>query len=73
MPLGPLVNCERFRNVCGTISPKPERHDREVIAAQPQRRRAEQDAEERRDRRRDEAASTQNGMWMPNCGLASIA
>ena len=41
-----------------------EGHDRQVVAAQAQGRRAEQDAEERRDGGRDDD-DHQNGRWMP--------
>ena len=54
MPLVPSVYCPRLRNTIGTISPKPEGDDREVVAAQAQRRRPEQDAEHGGDERADE-------------------
>ena len=56
MPLGPLVRLkgsERLLRKMRTISPKPERHDGEVVAAQLQRRRAEQYAEGAGDRGAD--------------------
>jgi hypothetical protein len=46
--------------------------DGEVVAAQLERRRAEQHAEERGDQRADRQ-DDQNGRCSPNCGLASSA
>ena len=51
MPFVPLVSASELRNTIGTISPKPERDDREVVAAEAERRRTQQDAEQRRDTR----------------------
>ena len=51
---GPRCSRSRFRIAIGTISPKPEGDDRQVVAAQAQGRRPEHDPEEGRDRRADE-------------------
>ena len=54
--IGPNVKftLTRFLKKIGTISPKPEGHDGEVVAAQAQRRGAEQRAEDRGDGGREQ-------------------
>ena len=51
---------------------EPQRHDRQVVAAQLQRRRAEQDPEHGRDGDRDQTTIHQL-MWMPKWGDARNA
>ena len=50
---------------------EPERHDRQVVAAQAQGRGADQDAEERREERRDEQTS-QRLRWMPAAPVNAV-
>ena len=50
-----------------------EGHDRQVVAAQPQGRGAEQGAERRDDDDRRRSAMIQNGRWMPGGSRADVA
>ena len=61
-----------LRATIGTISPKPEGHDRQIIAFEPQGGRAEQHPEKRGDRRRDRQHQPERDLEMDDVAARRV-